>query len=114
MGAVPHASFSSVPLWHSGDRAPASQRRAFESADLPATSDGCEAEAARLRCRAELLDDVEPGVVREYRELARSLQDLEQQSRDHERRAQQQREDIQDVKDRWVVVERKARKIERS
>ncbi len=76
-----------------GDSAPRQLQRKFE--DLPGTSDACSEAAARLRADAELLDDVDEGAVRRYAEMTRTIQDLEEQSKQHEA----------DVRAKWAEME---------
>ncbi len=77
-------------------------RRQFESSGLPSSSDACEMETARLRGEAELLEDVDPATMEEYKELVRSVQDMEDRLEEDDRRIKARKGEIDEIKERWL------------
>ncbi len=86
-----------------GHNPPADLLRAFSSASVSAMSASeCDRECAALRGETELLEDADPDAAGEYRELVRSIRDLEERAEEDGRRQRERREEIQRVRDSWL------------
>lgn len=87
----------------SGSEAPQALQARWEAEQLPSQKEAIEVKITELETQAEAMDAVDPRIVRDYKELKETIQELEQDLQRREVQKKDAEQQMENVKAAWLA-----------